>query len=192
MGGVVAGYPARKDEGGAPDQRAEHVVLSTDQEQQYVDDLTVAPTVEALAGVVRSAARRLLDADGATFVLRDGDLCFYADEDAITPLWKGQRFAVETCISGWAMRRGAQASVPDIRRDSRISLNAYLPTFVRSLAMTPLGAPPVGAVGVYWAVHHDATAGELEVLRAVAGHAWTAMQRLAPADADWPALFAAG
>lgn len=168
------------------------MVLSTDQEQQYVDDLADAPTVEALAGVVRSAARRLLHADGATFVLRDGDTCFYADEDAISPLWKGQRLAIRTCISGWAMRRGAQAAVPDIRRDSRIPLNAYLPTFVRSLAMTPLGVPPVGAVGVYWAVHHDATADELATLRTIVAHAWTAMQRLAPVDSDWPALHAAG
>ena len=35
--------------------------------------------------IVRSAARRLADAQGATFVLRDGPDCFYADEDAISP-----------------------------------------------------------------------------------------------------------
>lgn len=168
------------------------MVTSTDQEQQYVDELAAARTVEALAGVVRSTARRLLHADGATFVLRDGDLCFYADEDAVTPLWKGQRFPIDQCISGWAMRRGAQAIVPDIRRDARIPLNAYLPTFVRSLAMTPLGTPPVGAIGVYWAAHHVASADELDLVRRLAAHAWTAMQTLAPADADWPALHAGG
>jgi hypothetical protein len=54
--------------------------------------------------IVRGGARRLTGADGATFVLRDGDKCFYADEDAIEPLWKGQRFPLEQCISGWAMR----------------------------------------------------------------------------------------
>lgn len=173
-------------------ERVEKVVPSTDQEQQYVADLAVVTTVEGLVGVVRSGTRRLLGADGATVVLRDGEHCFYADEDAIAPLWKGQRFPADQCISGWAMRRGAQAAVPDIRRDTRIPLNAYLPTFVRSMAMTPLGVPPVGAVGVYWAAHHVATADELELLRRVVAHAWTAMRRLAPADADWAALHAGG
>ena len=31
--------------------------------------------------------------------LREGR---YADEDAIGKLWKGQRFPMSTCISGWA------------------------------------------------------------------------------------------
>ena len=45
--------------------------------------------------IVRHAARQLVGADGATFVLRDGDKSFYADEDAIAPLWKGLRFPLE-------------------------------------------------------------------------------------------------
>src|SRR5262249_27351111 len=53
--------------------------------------------------IVRSAARELTGADGATFVLREGDLCYYADEDAIAPLWKGRRFPASACISGWTM-----------------------------------------------------------------------------------------
>ncbi|WP_244930269.1 GAF domain-containing protein [Nocardioides sp. W7] len=161
------------------------------QHRQYVDELARATSVEALVAVVRTAARRRLDADGATFVLRDGDQCFYADEDAITPLWKGQRFSMDHCISGWAMRHGAQASVPDIRRDARIPLNAYLPTFVRSLAMTPVGVPPVGALGVYWAVNHQPTPAELDLLNTLVAGAWDAMQRLAPVDADWPRLVTA-
>jgi hypothetical protein len=53
--------------------------------------------------VVKVAARRLADAQGATFVLLEGDKCYYADEDSISPLWKGQRFPAAHCISGWAM-----------------------------------------------------------------------------------------
>lgn len=167
------------------------MATSADQ-QQYAAALAAATSVAELSAVVRGTARSWLQADGATVVLRDGDQCFYADEDAIAPLWKGQRFAMETCISGWAMRHGAQAAVPDIRRDARIPLNAYLPTFVRSLAMTPLGEPPVGAVGVYWAINHQATPDELELLRGIVATAWGALQRLEPAGADWPRLFAAG
>jgi hypothetical protein len=46
----------------------------------------------AVLTVVRRAARELTAADGATVVLREGDLCFYADENAISSLWKGRSF----------------------------------------------------------------------------------------------------
>jgi hypothetical protein len=35
--------------------------------------------------------------------IRDGDHCYYADENAISPLWKGRRFPLSACISGWVM-----------------------------------------------------------------------------------------
>jgi hypothetical protein len=46
----------------------------------------------------RDAARRRC----VTFVLREGDLCYYAEEDAISPLWKGKRFPMAACISDGA------------------------------------------------------------------------------------------
>jgi len=102
--------------------------------------------------VLRTSARALAGADGATFVLRDGDKCFYADEDAMSPLWKGQRFPMRQCISGWAMAHEAVACIPDITLDERIPQEAYRPTFVKSLVMVPIGSSPaVGAIGAYWA-----------------------------------------
>src|ERR1700754_1952126 len=68
-----------------------------------VQRLSQARTLEAIQAIVRRAARELTHADGATFVMRDVNLCYYADEDAISPLWKGQRFPMSACISGWAM-----------------------------------------------------------------------------------------
>jgi len=56
-----------------------------------VQTLSLARSVAEIQQIVKSAARRLTSADGATFVLRDGTRCHYADEDAISPLWKGQR-----------------------------------------------------------------------------------------------------
>jgi GAF domain-containing protein len=107
--------------------------------------------VTQLSRAVVVAARRAAAADGATFVLRDEDRCFYAMEDAMSPLWQGQRFPIETCISGWAMLHGEVAIVPNIELDDRIPIEAYRPTFVRSLAMTPVGVPePTAAIGVYW------------------------------------------
>lgn len=118
----------------------------------WTDSLRTADTFARLQAVTLAEARRLGEADGATFVVRDGDRCFYVDEDAIAPLWKGQRFPLSQCISGWAMRHGGLAEVPDIRVDDRIPQQAYRPTFVRSLVMAPMGGgpPALGSVGVYW------------------------------------------
>ncbi|HLP18931.1 MAG TPA: hypothetical protein VK174_01445, partial [Chitinophagales bacterium] len=57
-----------------------------------VQRLSLARDMETVMNIVRTAARSLTGADGATFILKDKDLCYYADEDAISPLWKGQRF----------------------------------------------------------------------------------------------------
>ena len=70
---------------------------------ETVQKLSLARNIDTITQIVRSVARKIIGADGATFVLRDNNLCYYADEDAISPLWKGSRFPIETCISGWAM-----------------------------------------------------------------------------------------
>ena len=54
-------------------------------------------------------------------VLLDGDRCFYADEDAIAPLWKGKRFSSDACVSGWVMRNRQNAVIRDVFADPRIS-----------------------------------------------------------------------
>lgn len=66
-----------------------------------VQELSLARRLETIMEIMRVAARELTGADGATFVLRDQDQCFYADEDAIAPLWKGQRFPMKICLGGW-------------------------------------------------------------------------------------------
>src|ERR1700754_2804798 len=81
---------------------------------ETIQQLSLARSVAEIQAIVRHTARRLTGADGATFVLRDGDLCHYADEDAIAPLWKGRRFPMSTCISGWVMRNREAAKLADI------------------------------------------------------------------------------
>lgn len=165
------------------------MTVTPDQEQQLVEDLASVRDLGEVADAVRTTARRWLGADGATFVLRDGDRCFYADEDAVAPLWKGERFPISECLSGWAMLRDEQAVVPDIHHDARVPLETYLPTFVRSLVMTPIGAPPVAAVGVYWSGQREPDSDELALLRRLASYAAATLDRLAPGGADWPRLF---
>jgi signal transduction histidine kinase len=134
-----------------------------------VQELSHARDLAAVTHVVRDAARSLTRADGATFILRDGDQCYYAEENAIAPLWKGRRFPMTDCISGWVMLNAQSTVIEDIYSDPRIPVDAYRPTFVRSLAMVPIRRnAPLGAIGNYWARSHRSTDEEVAILQALA------------------------
>jgi two-component system CheB/CheR fusion protein len=150
-------------------------------ERRYRDGLTLTEVHRALIGefsfervtaIVCRAARDLLGADGAAFVLREGSSVRYVAEDAIAPLWNGQRFPLECCISGWSMARAQAVVLEDVYADQRIPQVAYRSTFVQSLAMMPIGPRlPVASIGVYWAHRHRASAYELELLESLASAA---------------------
>jgi GAF domain-containing protein len=126
---------------------------------------TLGEAIHALGG----AARRLTGADGITLVLREGEQCHYIDEDAIGPLWKGRRFPITACISGWSMLHRQSVVIPDVYADPRIPQDAYRPTFVKSLAMVPIRPEdPIGAIGAYWGDPHEASADEVEMLQILA------------------------
>lgn len=134
-----------------------------------VQQLSQALDLDAVAAIVRDAARNLTGADGATLVLRDRDQCFYAEENAIAPLWKGKRFPMSACISGWVMQHATPAVIEDIYSDPRVPLDAYRPTFVKSLVMVPIRREsPIGAIGNYWAQRRRPTDEELKILQALA------------------------
>lgn len=136
---------------------------------QVVERIGATHNLRELMDIVRRAARQLTDADGATFVLRDGDHCHYADEDAIGPLWKGQRFPLASCISGWVMLNRQPVAIENIYADPRIPHQAYRPTFIKSLTMVPIGHDePRGAIGCYWASRHQASGEELMLHQALA------------------------
>jgi len=144
-----------------------------------VQELSTARELAAVMAIVRRAARALTGADGATFVLRERDMCHYADEDAIAPLWKGLRFPMSACISGWAMLNRQPAVIEDIYADARIPHEAYRPTFVKSLVMVPIRTiDPVGAIGNYWAKPHQPTAEEVKLLQALADTTAVAMENV--------------
>lgn len=134
-----------------------------------IQELSLARSLESVMLIVRRVARELTGADGATFVLKDGEYCYYAEEDAITPLWKGSRFPLKSCISGWAMLNKQSVVIENIYIDSRIPLDAYKPTFVKSLAMVPIRKlDPIGAIGNYWARNYIPSDEELLLLQSLA------------------------
>lgn len=160
------------------------------QQPDLAQDLSVVTSVAELAEVIRRAARAAADADGATFVLKEDDRCFYVDEDSIAPLWKGQRFPITSCISGWAMLHDSVVAIENISEDPRIPQDAYQPTYVRSLLMVPVGrGTPAAAIGVYWARHHHATDEEKHRVLAVADAAAEVLDRIGLDSAPWAPSF---
>jgi signal transduction histidine kinase len=134
-----------------------------------IQSLSHTRTLAEIVDIVRTAARELVGSDGASFILKDGPYCYYVDEDAIGPLWKGQRFPLEACVSGWAMLHREKVLIPDIYQDARVPIEAYRPTFVKSMAMFPIRAQsPIGAIGTYWATLHTPTTEEVVLIQALA------------------------
>jgi signal transduction histidine kinase/DNA-binding NarL/FixJ family response regulator len=163
--------------------------LCTSQLQRYnqamqrlvkvVQELSLARSLDEITAIVRIAARELTGADGATFVLREGDMCFYADENAIQPLWKGRRFPIDVCIGGWCMQHKQQVIIEDVYGDKRIPYEAYKPTFIKSLVMVPIRKEaPIGAIGNYWASPHLATPEEVGLIQALADTTSVAMENV--------------
>lgn len=144
-----------------------------------VQDLSLTRSLEQIMEIVRVAARELTGSQGASFVLRDNGYCYYADEDAIAPLWKGQRFPMNICISGWAMHNRQPAIIEDVCVDERVPHAAYQPTFVKSMVMVPIRTlEPIGAIGTYWANYHQPTMEEVRLLQALADTTAVAMENV--------------
>lgn len=59
---------------------------------QVAQELSMARDLNAVTAVVRHAARELTCADGATFVLRDGDLCFTRTKTPSAPSGRATAF----------------------------------------------------------------------------------------------------
>lgn len=116
-----------------------------------IEQMGSARSLDAIIAILRSSARRIAGADGIAIVLSDNGQCHYVAEDAKSPLWAGQRFPLESCISGLSMRDRKVIVIPDVMADPRVPHAAYEPTFVRSMVMMPIGSPePIAAIGAYW------------------------------------------
>lgn len=157
-------------------------VIKPEQCQRILDAVRAlgrARDIDTVMKVVRTSARDLTNADGATFVQRQGDSVFYADEDAIAPLWKGRRFRAAECISGWAMTHRELVVIEDVFADPRIPRETYEPTFVKSLAIVPIRKDdPIGAIGAYWAKKTKPEDEHLEMLQLLADLSALAMDRI--------------
>lgn len=145
--------------------------------------LAAAQTIDKLVMILRGSARAIGDADGITLVRRAGDRVRYVAEDAVSPLWTGQDFPIESCISGLAMLANQPILIPDIFADARVPIAAYYPTFVRSMAMFPIGiGAPRLAMGAYWARTGEIDPDSVVLLSSLARSASAAFERIDAAD----------
>jgi len=135
--------------------------------------------IDDIRQIVGASARALLHAGGATFVMRDADNLDYVQGDAVAPLWKEQRFPLESYISGWAMKNGEPVVIEDVYDDPRMPHDADPPAFVKSLVVVPVRrSEPVAAIGVYWAEQHEATADEVILAQALADSVAVALEHV--------------
>ena len=88
------------------------------------------------------------------------------------------------------MLNDATTVVPDISVDPRIPMEAYRPTFVRSLVVVPVGSPePSAAIGAYWSTLHVPDAELVQSLERLAAHVARAIDRIGIDGAPWAPNF---
>ena len=149
--------------------------------------LAAAESVKEIVAILREHARMIVGSDGIAVILREGDSCHYVAEDAIEPLWRGQRFPMTACVSGWAMLNNRSVIIPDLESDPRVPRESYARTSMRTLAMVPFGTPePIAAIGAYWCAYvepEDSTIRRLEILGQVAATAFARVMAVSDAEA---------
>lgn len=146
---------------------------------RVVQDLSRTRSLEEIMAIVHRGARELVGADGASFILREGDLCYYAQEEAVETVFRGKRFPMSQCIGGWAMLNRSATAIEDISGDERIPYEAYRPSYIRSLAVVPIRREdPLAAVAVYWGAPRRTSAEELDLLQTLADATSVAMENV--------------
>jgi signal transduction histidine kinase len=146
---------------------------------EVIQELSLARSIESIQNIVKHAARKIANSDGTCFILRDKDMCYYCDEDSIAPLWKGQRFSMSICVSGWVMLNKKTVVIEDIYNDYRVPIDAYKSTFVKSLVVVPIrSVDPIGAIGNYWQSSYVPTDEEVKLLEALANSTSIAIENV--------------
>jgi hypothetical protein len=150
--------------------------------------LSHATSIDELVTVLRECARTIARCDGVTVIRREGDSVAYVAEDAMTPLLAGERFPIENCISGLAILEARPIHIPDIYDDPRVPVDAYRPTFVRSMSMYPIGLMgPSMAMGAYWAAAGPIDPGTSALLASLARYAGVTLGRVTDGKGADPA-----
>ena len=165
---TVPPLPTSPRQGDTP--RSAWYAAAMEQLVPVVEALSHARTIDAVAGLVTDFARDIAGSDGATFILRDGDMGECVAESAENPQWTGRRFPLDDGVTGRVILGGEPIVIPDINDHPWIKAGSYDPGIITSLAIVPIRrSAPIGAVCIYWNTRpHAPSDEELAVLRAMA------------------------
>jgi len=139
--------------------------------------------LESVLKLVMEQVKNLLDAEGASVLLRDplsGELVFAASTGGVTGELTGMRMPITAGVAGWVVRERQPVIVADVQKDSRFydQIDAVTGLTTRSVVAVPLIFG--GAVwGVVEAVNKTCAAfdeHDLEMLEALAGSAAIAVE----------------
>ena len=145
---------------------------------QVIQELPRCRDMEAVISAVCRAARQLSGSDAAVLVLRDGELCHVIGEDSPTPYWKGRRYPLKESVTGWVMEHDQPVVLDDIS-DPRVSQTIYRTTYVKSMAVVPLGRPqPIGSLSNLWRSRHTPSADEVKLMGMLADAAAVALENV--------------
>lgn len=152
----------------------------TDELISAIQELSRARSVHEIHRVMSRTARRLVRSDGSGLVLVEGAFGHYVDEEGTGPGWRGRRIPLDSCLSGWCVRRRRPVAVEDVRSDIRLPVAPYWSTPVTSLVMVPVRSrDPIGALAAYWADRHRASEADVRLLQALADSASLAVENAA-------------
>lgn len=162
-----------------PEITTDYYILSLEYILNVVQELFLATSPEQVMDIVLLAVRKIADAPGASFILLDHGFCYYADENSISPLWKGQRFPLNMCVSGWVILNNQSVIIPDIYSDARILPGFYKHTFIKSMAVLPIGMEqPIGAIGIYWSEIYQPNGEIISLLQLLADMTMNSMKNV--------------
>jgi signal transduction histidine kinase/ActR/RegA family two-component response regulator len=167
------------DECHRTDERLRRSGVQLEQVLHAVGELSRARSIERIAELLCRAARSLTGSDGAAVALREGPAWRYLEENAVGPLWKGQRFELSDDVVGFVTAQRQCAFIEDIHADERFSLERFRSTFVVSTLVVPLGSDdPIGTVEAFWATAHRGSAEEASLVQAIADAASVALENI--------------
>lgn len=134
-----------------------------------LSDVSNIKVHEDITSTLKTAAKRLIHCDASCIIMRVDEDCHYIDEDSEQPLWKGMKFPLDNCITGWVIKHGSTAVIPNIYDDARVPADLYRHTSIQSMMAAPLKNQNVqGAISVYWTERHSPSAAEIHILDTLA------------------------
>lgn len=144
---------------------------------EWLNRLANAKSQQELTALATAAARSILDADGATLTVREGEDCYVAGADGVTMECVGHRLKVSECGCGLVLLTGKPLIVADLHSDNRPHFDWLRDQPQKAFAIIPIGqGPVVGTLAAYWNRVHQVEPCELNVLTALASAACTSME----------------